>query len=463
MLKRTARFLCWSLIALCPGVAFADARAVVRDFKGPSAKQVRSAVVDVLEDNGVELVPPRKASKVARSSGADLDTESGRVRVARKLRVQAFIEGRTRAHKRRIQVKITVYGGSDGMQASDFTATASKAAVVRDVKAKLWSAISSALNASEPVEEVASAPEPAKPSRSAPAPSRPAPVARADHADLEDIDEETPPGIAGKHRDDAERESSLAEQADQGESDEQRPSALDFSIGARFGTRSFGYNESLPGLRGYSLGFSPSAALRAHWYPAAHFGDGVLAHLGLDVRADFLIGVSSKNSEGETFSNSSHAFGVGLRARVPLGKVELGAVGGFGQHTFGFASESGKVDPDIPDVSYNFVRLGLDGKWQFAGPLTLQLGAAYLLGLSQGEIADRAWFPHTKGNGVEAELGLAIPTSRLLAFELMFGMQRYFLSLNPDPKDPGVVGTKRVAGGALDQYWSTRLGIVFRL
>ena len=42
--------------------------------------------------------PPRvlrACSSVARSSGAELDTESGRVRVAKKLRLQAFIEGRT--------------------------------------------------------------------------------------------------------------------------------------------------------------------------------------------------------------------------------------------------------------------------------------------------------------------------------------------------------------------------------
>ena len=465
MHTRTVSLVCWLVLAF-PAVAAADARVVVGDFKGPNGKQVRTAVVDVLEEHGVELVPPQKAAATARSSGAELDTESGRVRVARKLHLQAFIEGSTRAVKRRIHVTITVFGGSDGMQASQFTTATSKAAIARDVKARLWNSISMALSGEAPAApEVANAAEPerpARPTRPAP-PVKPTPATKPPPAARVAIDEETPPGIAASKPRQEDQESSLAETADQEEASEHRPSPLDFGLGARLGTRAFGYNESLPGLRGYSLGFSPNIALRAHWYPAAHVSDGALANIGLDLRGEFLVGVSSKNSSGQKFSTNSHAFGVGLRARVPLGNVELGAVGGFGQHAFGFSSASAKVDPDLPDVNYNFVRLGLDGSWQFAGPLRLQLAAAYLLGLSQGEIAEKAWFPHTKGNGFEAEIGLAIPLSRMLGFELAFAMQRYFLSLNPDPKDPGVVGTGRVAGGALDQYFSTRLGVVLRL
>jgi hypothetical protein len=227
--------------------------------------------------------------------------------------------------------------------------------------------------------------------------------------------------------------------------------------------RSFGYNEALPGLRGYTLQLGPSAALHAHWYPAAHVTDGALAHLGLDLRGEFLIGVSSKNKDGQEFSNSSHTFGIGVRARVPFGKVELGALAGFGQHTFGFAEASGKIDPDVPDVTYNFVRAGLDARVPFMGEFSLQLAAAYLIGLSQGEIAERAWFPHTSGNGFEAQIGVLYAISRVIGLELSIALQRYFLSLNPEPKDPGVLGsTHRVAGGALDQYLSTQFGVVIR-
>jgi hypothetical protein len=449
MRTRSIGVLCWLALA-CPALASAQTRVVVGDFKGPSGKQVRAAVEDVLEDHGIELVSPKKAAATARSSGAELDTESGRVRVARKLRLRAFVEGRTQVSKRRIRVTVLVFNGADGMQASEYTTAAPKSGLVRDVRAGLWSAIDTALAGEAPPAEISEKPVAERPARTA-APAKSVPVPATD--------EETP-GIASRDAED--QEPGLAEHADQEESNGERPSPLDLGIGARLGTRAFGYNDSLPGLRGYSLGFSPSVALRARWYPAAHFVAGALAHIGLDLRGEFLVGVSSKNSAGQKFSTSSHAFGIGLRARLPLDKLELGGVAGFGQHAFGFANANGKIDPDIPDVTYNFVRIGLDARWQFVGPLTLQLAAAYLLGLSQGEIAERAWFPHSTGNGFEAEIGLAYPVSRMIALELSFALQRYFLSLNPEPKDPGVVGTGRVAGGALDQYLSTRLGVVIR-
>jgi hypothetical protein len=150
-----------------------------------------------------------------------------------------------------------------------------------------------------------------------------------------------------------------------------------------------------------------------------------------------------------------------VRGRIPLDKIELGGVIGFGQHSFGLSNEK-DLDPDVPDVVYNFVRIGPDLRWNFVGPFTLQLGAAFLAGLSSGEISDKAWFPHTSGNGLEAEVGVALALSRVLSLEAAFGWQRYFMSLNPDPKDPGVVGTKRVAGGALDEYFSTRMGVILR-
>jgi hypothetical protein len=458
---RSLSVICLIMLAW-PAIAAADVRVVVGEFKGPNGKQVRAAVIDVLEEHDVELVPPKKAAATARSSGAELDTESGRVRVAKKLHLRAFIEGHTRPVKRRLQVTVTVFGGGDGMQASEFTTAAAKASVVRDVRAKLWSAISLALSGEAPAPLEPEPAAAARPERSE-RPGRPAAPVKSPPVRSASADDELPPGVVARSTAaDDESESDLAEHAEQEEASENRPSALDLGVGARLGSRAFGYKDSLPGLRPYTLSLGPSIALRARWYPAAHFTAGALAHIGLDLRGEFLVGVSSKNSDGREFSTSSHTIGVGLRVRIPLDKLELGAVGGFGQHSFGFSEASGKIDPDLPDVTYNFVRAGLDARWQFFGPLALQLAAAYLVGLSQGEIAERAWFPHTTGNGFEAEIGLAYPVSRLIALELSFALQRYFLSLNPDPKDPGVVGTGRVAGGALDQYLSTRLGIVFR-
>jgi len=470
-----------------PALASAEPRVVVSDFKGPSAKFVRGAVVDVLEEHSVELVPPKKATQVAKSSGAELDTESGRVRVAKKLRLQAFIQGRTHVVKRKTQITIHVYNGSDGMVAAEFqTIAAGKGGIEKELRKKLWNAIGGALSeggsgpasaideptpparavAPEPVAAAPKSPPWRAPAAEPASEPRAATRAREPERTVRESDDELPPGVAPRRE---EREQSrddealaLETHADQDEPETKRPAAFDLGVGARVGTRSFGYNDSLPGLRGYSLGPSPSIALHGHWYPAAHFTSGFAAHIGLDVRADMLVGVSSENKQGQKFSTNSHAFGVGLRGRIPVSDVlELGAVAGFGQHAFGLTDADG-VDPEVPDIVHNFLRLGLEGRYQLIPQLGVQLRAGFLKGLSLGELSDKAWFPHATGNGIEAELGFQLAVTRMLSVELAAGMQRYFMALNPQEDDPGVRGTARVAGGALDKYYSSRLGVIIR-
>src|SRR4051812_41492246 len=127
------------LAVLSSNLVSAQTRVVVLGFKGPNAKQVQGAVESVLEDHDIELVPTKRATTVAHRSGADLDSESGRVRVAKKLKLRAFIEGRTKTVKKKTQLELVVLGGSDGMPAGEFnTAQANKTALTKDVQAHLW-------------------------------------------------------------------------------------------------------------------------------------------------------------------------------------------------------------------------------------------------------------------------------------------------------------------------------------
>lgn len=476
------QLLIWVFVLAWPAFAFADTSVVVEDFKGASGKKARSVVVEILEDQSIVLVPPKKAKLVAKKSGADLDSESGRVRVAKKLGVDAFVSGTTKVVKKKTEIEIKVFRGSDGMQSASFKTAVSKAAIAKELNKKLWAAIGPALSGSdeEPMAQVAPEPPPPvvppvreQPIAAAPQPrnfpvrQQPPPPQR--RWQQSEPDNELPPGIAPAHearqaRDDEGENEALAmeTQTEQDEGVDTHPSAIDLAVGARIGTRSFGYNDSLPGLRGYSLLPSPSIALMGHWYPAAHFNAGALAHLGLEVRADMLVGVSSENEYKQKFSTNSHSLGFAMRGRIPLNKVELGIIGGWGQHAFSVA-DSGAMDPDIPDINYSFLRLGADGRYQFNKSIAVQLRAAFLYGLSLGEISSPAWFPHATGNGIEAEASFQLGVSRLIAFELALGMQRYFMSLNPSEDDPGVQSsTLRLAGGALDKYFSSRLGLIIR-
>jgi len=218
-------------------------------------------------------------------------------------------------------------------------------------------------------------------SHSARSASRQQPVARAEVAEEEPGEGEEEP-VVPEEQDESQPKSAL--------------NALDINLGARFGTRDFVYNDPLPGLRKYGMSVSPNLRLALRWYPVAHFDDGALSNIGLDLRGEMLVGVTSKNRAGQKFDTSAHTLGVGLRGRIPFRTFEVGAVLGYGVQAFSLASTS-KASPDVPNATYGFLRAGLDARWQFYDPLYFSVQAAYLFGLSHGQIEDKSWFPHTSG------------------------------------------------------------------
>lgn len=427
--------------------AAADGKVVVGDFDGPSSSQVRKEVLELLDDNSVDVVPSKKAAATARRTGAELDTESGRVRVARKLRLTAFIEGRVERERRTLKLHVTVYSGRDGMPAGELNLSAPRGVAMRELRATFWDqlgpAITGKVKSDEPEFEIVEPP--------AEEPQALPPMAVSQQ---QASDSEQPEASAIAEEDSEQFEDSESESHAAGP-------ALALNVGARFGTRAFQYSDPMPGLRDYNLKVSPNLSLRVQWFPVAHFAGGVWSNFGLDLRGEMLVGVTSVNRTGQKFSTSAAAFGLGLRARLPLEPVELGAIVGYGRHSFGL-EETSLSDPDVPDVGYGFVRAGLDFRWQI-DPVWLQAQAAFLVGVSHGEISDAPWFPHTSGDGMELELGVGYSLSSILGLELTFAMQRYFMSFDPELDDPGVRGPRRVAGGAVDQYLSSRVGMVLRL
>jgi hypothetical protein len=456
------RTFLWSLVLLgsSVGVASAQGKVVLGEFEGPGASQVRKAVVKILDDHDVAIVPTKQAQATARKTGAELDTESGRVRVAKRLKLTAFVEGSTGKQRRDLKVTITVYGGRDGMPAGTLQLSAPRGVALRELRATLWEqlgpAISGKVQKDEPAFEVIE-PQPEPIAKAAPK-SKTKPAAPARRAPVEDADEESP--LASDEEPPSEETEDVVDET--ADDDTRVASALDIHVGARLGTRSFAYSDPMPGLRDYKLSMSPNLALRVRWYPGAMFGSGAVSNIGLDVRGEMLVGVSSTNRTGQKFGTSATTFGIGVRGRLPLQDWELGALLGYGSHSFSL-EETPDSDPDVPDVGYGFLRVGLDASWAATQVFTLQLEAAYLHGLAHGEISERQWFPHMSGSGIEAELSIGWSLSRVLGVEFAIGMQRYFMSFDPRPDDPGVRGLGRVAGGALDQYLSTRLGMVIRL
>jgi len=458
------RALIGSLVLWCAlsSAARAQSRVVVFDFEGSrDAPAIRKVVVDVLEDNAVEVVSTKTALAQAKRSGAELDTESGRVRVGKKLRLTAFVEGRVEYGKRGVmKVDIAVYGASDGLVAGQMSASASKRKMAGELRAVLWKQLGSAVRGEtesarhepEPLAEEVTPPPPQRQ-----APQRPVrPPVREEVAEAEPEEAEEPePEEQASEEEESPQEARTAKQAAPGH-------ALDVNLGARFGTRNFVYNDPLPGLRKYGMSLSPNLRLAVRWYPAAHFDDGALSNIGLDLRGEVLVGVTSKNRAGQKFETSAHSIGVGVRGRLPFRTFELGAVLGYGVHAFSLTGTS-KADPDVPNASYGFIRAGLDARFEVKDPFYISVQAAYLLALSHGQIEDATWFPHTSGDGIEGEFAIGMSISSVVGIEVGFALQRYFMSFDPLPNDVGVRDEGRVAGGAVDQYLSGRAAMVIRL
>jgi hypothetical protein len=292
--------------------------------------------------------------------------------------------------------------------------------------------------------------------------AKPAPVAAAPRP--KPVSKKAPPEAAGEDLDEDEKPEPIhgePEPMAEAEPRGPRPQAFEFDALIAMMMRDYSYNDALVKLGEHTLSPTPALRFGVRWYPGAHFTSGAAANLGLDLFTQMMWPVDAKGST-ETFKTKSLAFGLGLRYRIPIGNHQLGIIAGYGQQQLSFGKASGGVDAAVPDVAYGFVRMGADSRIELARAFALKLGAAYLLPLSYGELADKAWFPHAGGGGFEAAIGLGYAVSP--AVELAFGLAyaRYFLSLKPELGDTGVEVQRRIAGGLTDQFFTGQLGVTLR-
>jgi hypothetical protein len=435
---RSTSALALLLVALTCGSAAAQTRVVVRPFEGQMSMRVRDAVAGSLEQAGHDVVSNKEADRAADAAGADLSEPAGRFAVAGELGITAYVEGSVSKRGPNFIVQLTVYDGASGEPLGEGELRAKKAALVRTVRKDAAEKLADALSrakAPEPVPSPAEAPLAEEAEASAPEAAQEDPEADADEA--EDTSEPEP---------------------DDGE----RPKAFELGVGLRLTTRSMSYNDAPRSLGESSYRVTPAAVLGLRWYPAAHFSSGAAAHVGLEGGLQLLYPIESERGT-EKFETSSLAFDVGLHGRLPVGEHELGLTAGYGQHSVEIADSDAGFDPGVPSVAYGFLRLVLNARFELTDAIGLRLGAGYRVLLSYGELGEDEWFQRSGGGGIEAEIALGYALSEALALEASFGLWRYFLSLEPEPSDPSVINSARIAGGLSDQYLRFGLGIVLQL
>jgi hypothetical protein len=232
---------------------------------------------------------------------------------------------------------------------------------------------------------------------------------------------------------------------------------LDASIGAASLLRLLNYSDDLFGaLREYRLPLSALGALRVEAWPAARRG-GTLSYFGLTASAEQSFLLKSGTQGGPSFSTNAQRITLGLVGRMPVQRAEVTLGAAYGWQDFSISGEGDPARPDIPNVTYRFLRAGAGLRLDVKPQVALLASAAYLHVLDSGQIATSDYFPRLTVAGVEAGVGAAWQFFSPWEVRLGVDYRRYFFTMHPEP------GDRLIAGGALDNYVVATAALGLRL
>jgi hypothetical protein len=232
---------------------------------------------------------------------------------------------------------------------------------------------------------------------------------------------------------------------------------LDASIGAASLLRLLDYSDDLFGaLREYRLPLSALGALRVEAWPAARMG-GAISHFGLTASAEQSFLLKSGTQGGPAFSTNAQRITLGLVGRLPVQKAEVTLSAAYGWQDFSIGGEGDPTRPNIPNVTYRFLRAGAGLRLDVKPRVALLASAAYLHVLDSGQIATSNYFPRLTVAGMEAGVGAAWQFSSPWEVRVGVDYRRYFFSMHPEP------GDRLIAGGALDNYVVATAALGLRL
>jgi hypothetical protein len=246
-------------------------------------------------------------------------------------------------------------------------------------------------------------------------------------------------------------------------------SPLDITAGLRALHRTFEFHDNPYPMLRYELPLGPLLFIDANWFPGSHFTEGPGEWIGITAGFEKGIATQSVYDEGkpteQTLKTNQQQFYVGGRFRLPLGDHMAGLTATYGQHKFHLAGDDGPCNPPanpnpcpkIPDLNYQYVRVGLDGMFHF-GDFMVGGRIGKRIVSNPGPIKP-VWFPNVKTQSLEAGVTVGYRLISTLHLVAGFDWLRYGLDFNPVPKDR----TAYVAGGAVDEYLSGYIAFRFYL
>jgi hypothetical protein len=229
--------------------------------------------------------------------------------------------------------------------------------------------------------------------------------------------------------------------------------------GVEVGARWFAYSDPLviaTNLRPYDVTGVPLLTFGGELRPLVWSHVPVLDQVGLNFDYAFAPTLDSSTNGGDDVRTSWDHGDLALHVPVRLGKharaPQIGATIGYGWIGFSFTAQQ-PLASEIPTVTYRFVRIGLAGEIPLNNRLSITAAFDYLGPLSGGAVYDR--FRDTTINGIDAKLGIGLEIAAGTRIVLMLDYTRFFSTFIPVP------GDAYVAGGALDQFGSVKIGIEY--
>jgi len=429
-LQRWLQLVCLGLSLVAASVAFAvegPKRIVVLDFDGAGSTAVRGYVVNALGDHEeLDIVPMREVENAASRLGVSFDTPEDYVRVAEDLELSAFIGGSLGRAGKNFRAKIWVRNGATGEVVHEEPWSRKNRAQLKTIEANFWEVMGPHIMASSAPTRVDASAEPAPP-----------PPMMTE----ESLDTESPKAV------------------EEPPSDPSKHPALIASIGPRLLSRTLQFDDDpLGNLRSYETKAAFEVAIAAQWYPGAHSRSDWLANIGLDVDADYAIGLKSKE-RGKSLATTAYELGGGLIVRIPLDMFEPRIRLGYVRHVFDVDTASTVF---LPSMTYSSARLGLGTALKIVDALSLDVGLAYLFVLDAGDLTSKSYFPKADVRGYEAGAGAVVQIAGPLAVRGAVDWRRYAFDLKPDASKIQPGGQK-LADRATDDYLRFTISLVFSL
>ena len=229
--------------------------------------------------------------------------------------------------------------------------------------------------------------------------------------------------------------------------------------GVEVGARWFTYSDPLviaTNLRPYDVVGVPLLSFGGDLRPFVWSHVPVLDRLGIGFDYAFAPSLDSSTNDGQDIRTSWDHGDLKLHVPVRLGKQprapQIGATLGYGWIGFSFGA-TGSLAAEIPTVTYRFVRIGFNGEMALGRHFYVTAAFDYLGPISGGSVYDR--FRDATIHGIDAKLGAGIDITEGTRVSIMLDYTRFFSSFVPIP------GDAYVAGGALDQFGSIKMGIEY--